>query len=515
MSNGIYPDRSTPWIDRSADPRSADGRFSASVSDRHLIVVSNRQPYSHEFDGERICVDRPTGGLTASLDPVMQQTGGTWIAWGDGDRDFDVVDGNGCVAVPPGEPEYRLKRLWLSDEEVSDYYDGFSNQVLWPLCHSALTKVRAEGPFWQRYCEVNERFAAAVADRARGRPLVWFHDYHLALAPKLARSRLPDGALLMHFWHVPWPAWDTFRACPHGGEILDGLLANDVLAFHTARYRTNFLRCVEAGVESASIDWEANDVSYRGRTTSVEAIPMGVPVDRIRRAVASSPGSFWQSFADDHGISEGTRIAVGVDRLDYTKGIVERLGALEWLWEHRPEWRGELTYVQNGSESRSRIPAYRDVQQSIADAIDRVNRRFGTDDWQPVVSVDDRLDRAELYELYRRADVALVTPTRDGMNLVAQEYVAAQTDGDGTLVLSDQAGLHDELGEHAVTVNPFDRPGLADAIDRALSMSYAERRHRLHHLQDRVRTRDLDAWLADNLRAADVAATATRPAMTS
>ncbi|MFW6385114.1 MAG: trehalose-6-phosphate synthase, partial [Halodesulfurarchaeum sp.] len=213
------------------------------IQDRQLIVVSNRQPYRHDYDDDRkqTTVDRPTGGLTAGLDPVMQRGGGTWIAWGDGDKDAEVVDSDDCVSVPPDDPSYELKRVWLSDDQVHDYYYGFSNQVLWPVSHSALTRVRCDAGFWDRYSEVNELFSTAVTDHADDRPIVWFQDYHLALAPKFVRPELPDDALVMHFWHIPWPSWDTFRACPHRRDVLEGLLGNDLLAFHTSRYRSNFL----------------------------------------------------------------------------------------------------------------------------------------------------------------------------------------------------------------------------------------------------------------------------------
>jgi trehalose 6-phosphate synthase len=226
------------------------------VRDRQLVVVSNRQPYRHDYadDGDGFVVDRPTGGLTAGLDPVMQRTGGTWIAWGEGDGDPAVADSNGCVSVPPTGPSYVLKHVWLSAEQVEGYYYGYSNQVLWPVCHAALTNVNCEPSFWRRYRRVNERFADTVVDHADDRPLVWFHDYHLALAPRMAGRRLPDDAVIQHFWHVPWPGWDTFRACPHGVELLDGLLGNDVLGFHLPRYRTNFLRCVDAAFDDAAVD---------------------------------------------------------------------------------------------------------------------------------------------------------------------------------------------------------------------------------------------------------------------
>jgi len=479
--------------------------------DRRLVVVSNRQPYSHDYDenGE-LTVDRPTGGLTASLDPVLRKTGGTWIAWGDGDADAAVVDEEGRVGVPPDDPNYTLQRVWLSDEQVEDYYYGYSNQVLWPLCHSALGTIRADSSFWPTYRHTNEQFAEAVVEaiersanrspavgaRSTGRPLVWLQDYHLALASRMIRRRLDEDAVLMQFWHVPWPAWDTYRACPDETELLRGLLGNDVLGFHTPGYRDNFLECVETALPDATVDWRTGEVTRGSKRTRVAAVPMGVPADRIQRiAGETSAESFDSSFRREWDVPPGAAIAVGVDRLDYSKGIPQRLRALEQLWETRPELRETLTYVQNASESRSDIPAYQRVQTEVNDLVERINRRFGTEDWQPIVYFTDRLSRSELYALYRHADVALVSSIRDGMNLVAREFVAAQVDEDGMLVLSDQAGACNDLGEYALTVSPFDVRQFADRIEEALTMPVSERQYRTRAMRWQVADADLDAWL--------------------
>ena len=490
-------------VGRSTTGKNRERSIEDLISDLQLIVVSNRQPYRHETDGDGIAVDRPTGGLTAGLDPVMQQTGGTWIAWGDGDKDEAVVDSNDCVPVPPDDPGYTLKRVWLSEDQVRDYYYGFSNRVLWPLCHSAISRIRDESGFWTQYRDVNETFAEAVLDRAHRRSLIWFQDYHLALAPKMVRPHLPDGATVMHFWHIPWPAWDTFRSAPHRRELLEGLLGNDILGFHVPRYRTNFLGCVDAALDDAEVNWETGVVSRGRQTTRVVAIPMGVPFDSIQQSADSQHAvDFWSSFRSEHGIPSDSQIGIGVDRLDYTKGLEARFEALERLWESYPDLRGEFTYVQIGSESRSRIRDYQEVQDRVEAKIDRLNDRFETDDWQPVVYVTDHLSNEELHGLYRRADVGIVSPIRDGMNLVAQEYIAAQVDGHGSLVLSDQAGLHDEVGEHVVTITPNDTDGFAESIAGAIFMSPIERRHRMNRLRQWGAAHDLETWLEANFQVA-------------
>ena len=491
----------TTGTDAASDPDAAGSiDWGDAIGDGRLVVVSNRQPYSHTYDGADITVEAHAGGLTAGLDPVMQAVGGTWVAWGDGDADRGVVDENDCVPAPPDDPSYTLRRVWLDDDEVEDYYYGFSNQVLWPICHSALTNVVEWERYWEQYQSVNERFVDAVEAHTDPGDIVWFQDYHFALAPGIARERVAEDTVLMQFWHIPWPAWDTFRGCPHGEAILKGLLGNDLLVFHVPRYRANFLRCVGAAIDDADVDRAAGTVTYDGHVTQVTEFPMGVEVDRIaERAGSEAAGEFWADFTDSHLVAD--TVAVGVDRLDYSKGIPERLRALEQFFERNPEWRGELTYVEKGSESRSQIQAYRDVQKRIQAGVERVNDRFGTDDWTPVLFFDEYISKEALAGLYRHSDLALVSPIRDGMNLVAQEYVAAQIDDDGVLILSDQAGAGRML-DAALIVKPQDTGAFTDAIERALSMRGAERRARMQRLRGQVAENDLATWTGLNLRAA-------------
>jgi trehalose 6-phosphate synthase len=478
----------------------------AAEGPEDLIVVSNREPYQHRYDEEEgVVVDTPVGGLTAGLDRVMQHTDGTWIAWGDTEADPEVVNAADCVRVPPGDPGYTLRRVWLGEAAVREYYYGFSNRVLWPLCHDLAGKTQFDESYWERYREVNEQFARVVVEHAEPGSTVWFHDYHLGLAPRMARERLPDGTPLVQFWHIPWPSWDAFEACPGGERLLAGLLGNDVLGFHVPEYCEAFLDCIAHGLDGATVDRDAGTATYEGHTTRVGAFPMGVDAERIARLSADTADRFPATFYREHGVT-GSQVAVGVDRLDYTKGIPERIDALERLWERNPEWRGKLTYVQVASESRSEIPAYQHLQSEVHDAIDRVNGRFGTGEWTPVVYVDDHLPDAELYGLYRHSDLGLVTPIRDGMNLVAKEYVAAQPEtagGSGTLLLSAEAGADADLGDEALTVDPADTDSLAATIREALTMPDHERDRRMARLRNRVRTDDLDAWMDDVLAAVD------------
>ncbi|WP_135826209.1 alpha,alpha-trehalose-phosphate synthase (UDP-forming) [Halorussus ruber] len=486
---------------------SADDRQTPT---EELVVVSNREPYSHAYadsdgggdsDDREIEVQRPVGGLTAGLDPVMQRAEGTWVAWGDGEADREVSDAEGRVRVPPEDSSYTLQRVWLDDEEVEEYYYGYSNQVLWPLCHGDVGNITYEPRFWQRYESVNERFADAAAECAResdSGSLVWFQDYHFGLAPAMVRSQVGDETTIAQFWHIPWPSWESFEVCPQAHQLLEGLLANDLLGFHVDPHCANFLECVDACIEGATIDWDAGRVHHAGHETAVESFPMGVDAERIERLAGSEEADdFWADFRDSQGIAEDATVAIGVDRLDYTKGIPERIRAVEHLLETRPEYRGEFVYVQKASESRSRIPAYQQLQREVEETVERVNERFGTDDWTPVVGVTEMLPPESLYGLYRHADLGLVSPVRDGMNLVAKEYVAAQVDNDGALLLSKFAGTAQDLGNYAYAINPYATEEFAETIHEAVTDSPTDRKRRMRQLRQLVAAYDLDAWMDD------------------
>ncbi|WP_247007723.1 alpha,alpha-trehalose-phosphate synthase (UDP-forming) [Halorientalis litorea] len=463
-----------------------------------LVVVSNREPYAHRYAADGIECDRPTGGLVSALDAVVGDLGGTWVAWGSGDADFDpsVVDGDDTVALPPGDPRYTLRRVRLTRRQVDEYYYGYSNQVLWPLCHLDTNYVAVEPGFWSAYEDANAAFADAVADTTGP---VWLQDYHLTLVPRALRERGVDRTLV-HFWHIPWPPAEVFAICPHAEQVLDGLLAADAVGFHTDGYRENFLDSVERSVPGATVDRAAGTVAYGERETRTYVAPVGVDTDELS-SVAGEEGSgdYWRRLARTHGIDDDTAVAVGVDRLDYTKGILERLDALERLWETTPRLRDSLVYVQKASRSREGIDSYRTYHGRVRDRVYELNQRFGTDDWTPVVYLDGDLSRRDLLGLYRNADLCVVSPRRDGMNLVAKEYVAASAGVGGTLVLSEFAGAAESLGA-AVTVNPFDTAAFADRLTAAVEMADDERSERFERLLAAVRETGIEAWLTANLR---------------
>ncbi|WP_435159632.1 alpha,alpha-trehalose-phosphate synthase (UDP-forming) [Haladaptatus sp. DFWS20] len=470
---------------------------SSILGDRELVVASNRQPYSHEYEDEEIVVNRPAGGLTSALDPVVQSAGGTWVAWASGDADGEVTDDDGRVGVPPENPAYDLRRVSLSDEQVDGYYYGYSNQVLWPICHIDPSKMNARADFWQHYRDANRKFADAIADEANGESVVWLQDYHLALVPRMVRETRPD-VFCMQFWHITWPSRDAFQTCPQYRQLLDGLLANDLIGFHTDQYCQNFLDCA-AMLPDARVDRATRSVVYDGRRTFVRSFPLGIDATQRRQlAISSADNEFWHEFKDEHDL--GDTLALGIERLDYTKGIPERLAALEHLWETRPEWQGELTYVQKASESRSQIPEYQALQDFVESEIQRLNERFGTDNWTPVVYLNEYLPKDGLATLYREADLGIVSPRRDGMNLVAKEFVASQVDDPGVLLLSELTGAAEELGDEAILVHPHDTPGFADAIESALSLPEPERSRRMNDLERLVHSNDVYAWMNAQFR---------------
>jgi alpha,alpha-trehalose-phosphate synthase [UDP-forming]/trehalose-phosphatase len=466
---------------------------------RSLVVVSNREPYIHDRSVRGIEVQRPAGGLVAALDPVLREVGGVWVAWGSGEADFEVVNTVGEIHVPPEDPRYLLKRVRLSSVEVERFYHGFSNQSLWPLFHMAVDKARFVRRYWAAYQAVNRRFAEATLETLDRDAVVWIQDYHLALCPLYLRERRPD-LLLMHFWHIPWPAWDVLRICPQSAELVEGLLANDLLGFHLSRHVENFLECAEREL-GADVDRTQGVVTYQGHRTLVQAFPISIDVAAWDRLAATRACARWMARLRHRFRLDGRLVGVGVDRLDYTKGILERLRAIELLFQRSPQFRERFVYIQKAAPSRTRIKAYRDLQKRIEAEIMRLNATYGTAAWQPVIYIPRPLPAAGMAALYRMADVCLVTSLLDGMNLVAKEYVACQRDEHGVLILSELAGAA-EAAAWSTTVNPYDPEAIADALAAALTAPADERRGRMAQLRGNLARRDIQHWMEQHFRAA-------------
>lgn len=448
-----------------------------------LIVVSNREPYEHRW-GEGVGdieVRRPAGGLTSALDPLMRAVGGVWVAWGSGEADAQAVDDHDRVRVPPDDPAFTLRRLWLDQHDIHRYYLGFANQFLWPICHlrPELTRVRAR--YWERYRRVNRRFAEAVIDEALGTSaVVWLQDYQLALTPLHIREKRPD-LCLAHFWHIPWPPLEIFQVTPQGADLIEGLLANDLLGFHLQSYVVNFLNCAEK-ILGAQVDWDTFTAKHEGHTCRVRAIPISIDVDAFTEA-ASAPGveaqiaTLRSRYAPPGGI-----LGIGVDRMDYAKGLPEKIKALDFVFERYPELHGRFSFVQVAVPSRTAIEAYDELTRKVERMVWEVNDRFGSDAWRPVHLIKQALPPERLAVLYRASELCIVGSLADGMNLVAKEYVACKVEGDGVLLLSRFAGAADIM-DGQVDVNPYDPEEYARLIRDAIQMPEEERRERMNRMR--------------------------------
>ncbi len=458
-----------------------------------VIVVSNREPYIHERHGDAIKLKRPASGLVTAVEPVMRACSGTWIAHGAGSGDRQSVDSHDRVRVPPGEEDYTLRRIWLSADEEQGYYYGFANEGLWPLCHVAHVRPVFRESDWQAYREVNQRFAdAVVAESRREDPVVLVQDYHFALLPAMIRARLPRATIIT-FWHIPWPNPESFGICPWRREILQGMLGSTILGFHTRYHCKNFMETVDRYLE-ARIEHEHSIISHQDQETLVESYPISIawPSEAALREMPTVAQCRQRVF-ERLGLAPDVHLGVGVDRFDYTKGILERLHAVERMLEKYPEWIGRFTFVQVAAPSRSSLEEYRAFQTRIRDVTERINRRFGRKQYTPVFLIAEQYDHAAVNEMYRAADVCVVTSLHDGMNLVCKEFVAVRDDERGVLVLSRFAGAAREMTE-ALIVNPYHVEETADALQRAVTMPEAEQRERMASLRATVREFNVFRW---------------------
>jgi trehalose 6-phosphate synthase len=474
------------------DPRNLRELVADQIGSGKLIVVSNREPYMHERQGDRIRVVAPAGGLVTALEPVMRTVGGTWVAHGSGSADREMVDAHDRVAVPPDEGLYQLRRIWLTDEEEQGYYYGFSNQALWPLCHVAYTRPRFRADQWETYRQINRRFADAVLEEIGDEPgWVFIQDYHFALLPKMLKDARPD-IVVAHFWHIPWPGADLFQVCPWAEEVLEGLLGNDLLGFHTQGFCNNFLATIERTVESI-VDYDDLVVRRRGHQTAVRPYPISVDVEAL-----TAEGRRWGAAHSAQDLREGLglvgqQVGVGADRLDYTKGIPERLAAIERFLEKYPEHQGRFTFLQVGPESRTGIDDYRDLADEVDELAGRINNRFGRRGWTPIRLMKGNFPHRDLVHFFLLSDLAIVSSLHDGMNLVAKEFVAARPDANAVLLLSRFTGAARELRD-AIHINPYDTEAFADAIKEALDMPVDERRRRMEAMRSVVAENNIYDW---------------------
>lgn len=474
-------------------PQSLRQILKDDLSGEEVLIVSNREPYMHNRDKNGVVrVQVPASGLVTALEPIMRACSGTWIAHGSGNADRETVDRHDRVRVPPEDPSYQIRRLWLSDAEEQGYYYGFSNEGLWPLCHIAHTRPTFRSEDYEYYKRVNQRFADAVVEEAKSDdPVVLVQDYHFALLPRMIRERLPKATILT-FWHIPWTNPEAFGICPWKNEILDGLLGSSIIGFHTRFHCNNFLDTVDRFLE-ARISRDDSTVRYGGKTTAVRSYP--ISIEWPSRWVAGQPSiaRCRENVLKRHGLHEGIRIGIGVDRMDYTKGIMERFRAVERLFELKPEWRGKLCFIQIAAPSRSSIPQYQAFQQEVVQLAETLNAKYGAPGAPAILLLAEHHEPREVFEYFRAADFCFVSSLHDGMNLVAKEFVAAREDERGVLILSQFTGASRELPE-SLLVNPYHADQCAAAVHYALSMPVDEQRNRMRAMRSIVQEFNVYRW---------------------
>jgi trehalose 6-phosphate synthase len=467
--------------------------ISSELAGAQVIVVSNREPYIHNRSKEgRIVLQRPASGMVTALEPIMRACGGTWIAHGSGSADREAADARDCVSVPPQDPSYTLRRVWLSEEEQDGYYYGLANEGIWPLCHITFVRPAFRDPDWQFYQSVNRKFADAVAQEAtRPDPVVLVQDYHFALLPRMIRERLPDATIIT-FWHIPWPNAEVFGICPWREAVLDGLLGSSIIGFHTQLHCNNFIEAADRFLE-CHIDREDAMVSVAAQRTLVRPYPISIawPPEPMQ-GQAPVPQCRADVFAR-HNLLPDTILAVGVERFDFTKGIPDRFRAVEILLETHPQLIGRFVLLQIAAPTRSKLASYNDVRRESETIAAGVSARFGRSSYSPIILLSEHHEPDQVFELFRAADICIVSSLHDGMNLVAKEFIAARDDERGVLILSSFAGASRELME-ALIVNPFDAKATAEAIYRGICMPASEQERRMHLMRELVSENNIYYW---------------------
>jgi len=471
-----------------------------TLQDRTIVVVSNREPYIHTKVGNKINYYFPASGMITAIEPVMRACGGTWIAYGSGDADKLVVDKNDRLQVPPDEPKYTLKRIWLTPEEEKGYYYGFSNEALYPLCLMAHTRPIFSEEDWNEYKKVNGKFAQTVLSEIKNlhKPIILIQDFHLALLPKMIKNARPDAVIGL-FWHVPWVSPESFSICPWKKEIVDGMLGADLIGFHTQLHCNNFIETVGRELESL-IDFEQFTVTRGDHLSVVKPFPISIAFSNGYEYQSPDRGEKLESkkLLQNLGIT-AKHIGVGVDRLDYTKGILERLKAIEIFLNKYPSYKGNFTFIQIAAPSKSKIKKYSEFASAVQKGVERVNSLFKTRNWKPIVHIEKHHSHEEIDHFYKLADFCLITSLHDGMNLVAKEFIASRNDEKGVLILSQFTGASKELKE-ALIVNPYNGKQTAEAIHTALEMTNAEQIKRMKKLRSAVRNHNIYRWSAEFLK---------------
>ncbi|OFY39018.1 MAG: hypothetical protein A2X18_05655 [Bacteroidetes bacterium GWF2_40_14] len=468
------------------------------LQNKKMIVVSNREPYMHIHEGKEIKCIVPASGMITAMEPILKACGGIWIASGTGDADKETVDKDDKIQVPPHDPKYVLKRLWQTKEEENHFYYGFSNEGLWPLCHIAHTRPTFRKEDWLFYKKVNDDFAKAVLEETADeeQPFILIQDYHFALLPELIKKEKPNAKVAI-FWHIPWPNPESFGICPWQREILRGMLGADLIGFHTQYHCNHFLETVNNALES-QVSWEDFSVRIGGQTTYVKPFPISIAFT-LKDYKYNLPKIKLSKLLNEQGIT-AQYMGIGVDRIDYTKGIVEKFLAIERFLEKNPSYIGKFTFVQIGAPSRTLLKSYSDTENAVEKEAERINLRFKSKNWKAILLLKRHHSQSEITPYYSSADLCMVTSLHDGMNLVAKEFVASRNQNDGALILSRFAGASQEL-HGAIIVNPYDIEKTADAIKLALEMTTEEQEQRMKLMRQVIVRNNIYSWAATLLKA--------------
>ena len=463
------------------------------LGEHRLILVANREPYLHRYSGGRIECVPPASGMVSALEPIMRACGGVWIAHGSGNADRRVVDAKGHIRVPPDDPRYTLRRIWLTKELEEGYYNGMANEGIWPLCHMVFTRPVFNPKHWPIYRKVNEMFADAVLEEAGDEPaFVFIQDYHFGLLPGILKEKGKSNLIVAQFWHIPWPNSDAFQTFPWKDELLDGLLGNDLLGFHLRYHCQNFLNTVDRTLE-AKVDWERFEVTRRGKGTLVRPFPISIDVaEHETLARSQAVEEEIHRWALQLGLAS-ERIGIAIDRIDYTKGMIERFRAIDHLLQKYPEHRENFVLVQIGVPSRTHVKQYQLLDDEIDSLVEEINWRWSTESWRPIVYLKQQHSPVQMMALHRIASFCIVSSLDDGMNLVAKEFVASRFDNDGALILSRFTGAARELTD-AVLVNPFAVDEVAEAMHQVLLMPEEERRKRMHKMRTVIAENNIYRW---------------------
>lgn len=466
--------------------------ITSKMKDYRFLVIANREPIIHRYIEDKIEVMRPASGLTSAIDPIMDASGGTWIAHGSGDADRDVVDEHDRIAVPPENPTYTLRRVWLTREQEQGFYYGLANEGLWPLCHVTFTPPTFRASDWEQYRAVNRLYADAVLQEAGDQPtFVFIQDYHFCLLPRMLKES-NSNLIVAQFWHIPWPNPEVFRVFPWKEELLDGLLGNDLLGFHIRYHCQNFLDTVDRLLE-ARVDYDRFEITRHGRPTVIRPFPISIDfAEHALHAQSSDVELAMVKWRRRLGRTSEL-LGVGIERLDYTKGIPHRLRAVDGLLEQHPELKRRFVFVQVAVPSRSHIPEYQRVEDEVESLVESINYRWRERGWQPIVFVKEHQGPTDMIALHRLARFCVVSSLHDGMNLVAKEFVASRTDDDGVLILSQFTGSARELTD-ALLVNPFAVHEIADAMHQALTMAPEDRTKRMHKMRQHLEQHNVYRW---------------------